>query len=441
MQVQIDDAGTLRKRITITYSVDEVAAKRDLLMGKLADQVRLPGFRPGKIPRAVIEKRVGADAQRQADEELANEGLDQATRIHGIRPLGAIAADEIARDNGLRLVFSCEVKPTITLPEPSAFTIDDAAVAVDDAEVDGQIVTMCRRLGTESALNADETVQAGDQITLSGSVLRDGAEVRKLHDFKHLVGEYPLLGKPAEDVVAALKDKKVGDVVSGLATTLPGTFAPTEHANQPAELTFTIQSGVRLRPAAVEVLLGQFNQPDLAALQGVIRTSLTNVAEDRKRRAQVESLTAQLLEKVTVEVPPLTLAKAVADTKAVAAKDGSAIPDDVDAKVAKDLRRYLILDALADQLDVRVTQDDLTQQILMAAQQTRRRPEDIAKNLKESGKLNQVGMEIREAKALELFLDRALGRPAPEAAAVAAAHGGNPAHGHAGHVHGPDCNH
>ena len=67
----------------------------------------------------------------------------------------------------------------------------------------------------------------------------------------------------------------------------------------------------------------------------------------------------------------------------------------------------------------------------MAAGQTGRKPDEIAKQLKESGQINQVMQEIREAKAIEIFLDEALGKP-PQAM---------PAHGEAGHVHGPDCNH
>ena len=79
------------------------------------------------------------------------------------------------------------------------------------------------------------------------------------------------------------------------------------------------------------------------------------------------------------------------------------------ADATKGLKRFLILDALATKLNVEVTNDDLSDQIRMAASQTGRDPEDIAKQLRESGRGNQVAMEIREAKAIETLLDQVLG--------------------------------
>ena len=106
------------------------------------------------------------------------------------------------------------------------------------------------------------------------------------------------------------------------------------------------------------------------------------------------------------------------------------LTEEIKAEVEKGLKRHLIVDAVAEQHQVQVTREDLESQIQMAAMRSNRKPQEIADQLQKSGQINQVVAEIREAKALEVLLDKVLGR------FVA-----NPGHGDVGHVHGPDCNH
>ena len=98
------------------------------------------------------------------------------------------------------------------------------------------------------------------------------------------------------------------------------------------------------------------------------------------------------------------------------------------------LKRYLLVDAIGEQLQVQVTREDVESQIEMAAQRSRRKPQEVADQLVKSGQLNQVMQEIREAKALELLLEQVLGGATSLTAAI-------PAHGEPGHVHGPECGH
>jgi trigger factor len=444
MQVQVADAGTLRKRVSISYTASEVTARRDRILGELAGQVKLPGFRPGKSPKAMLEKRFGADAARQTAADLAEDGLRKAISDNKLRPFGPVANDERGEQDGLSFVFSFEVKPDIILPDPKTLSVTDEAVVVPAEEIEKSIEGLCRRAGTEGPLAADETIVEDDGLTITGKVLRDGTAVRDLHDFHHLVGGYPLLGKPPAEVVAALKDKKVGDAVR-LDTVLPKSFTPAEHAEKPAVLEFTIQSAKRLRAApASDETAGKFGFKDLAALREYFASAMTRGKEDEKRRGQVEQLVGKLIDALSFEIPPVakqgSVTQALAAFAAEAEKNKTPAEEvekgkaEIPAKVERDLKRFLIVDALAEKLAVQVSNQDISEQIMLAAQQTGRRPEDIAKQLKESGQVNQVVMEIREAKALELFLDQVLGRPAPALAAAAA-------HGEPGHVHGPDCNH
>ena len=201
--------------------------------------------------------------------------------------------------------------------------------------------------------------------------------------------------------------------------TLPKSFTPAEHADKEATVAITIQAANRLRAAAIDdEFAKRMGAESLEKLSELLKLRIQGGKESEARGKQVNELTEQLLTKVTIALPPLLLATTIKDAQEGAVKQATTqgkTSDEVDAAKAaavevatKGLTRFLILDALATKLAVEVTNDDFNDQIRMAAQQTRRNPEEIAKQLRESGRANQVAMEIREAKAIETLLDQVL---------------------------------
>lgn len=440
MQATINDAGTLRKQVTVTYSEAEVASRQATVLKKLSGQVKLDGFRPGKSSQAVVAKRFGNAAVQQAREELADEGFNQALKQHSLKPIGPITNESLKSEKGLELVVSFDVKPAITLPEPSAITVTKDEVKVADADVQAALDNLCKRAGTQGALEADETIVADDGVTLTGTVAVDGKEVRKLHDFHHLVGGYSLLGTKPEDVIKLFEGKKVGDTLE-FTTTLPKTFSPKEAAEKEAKISVTIQTAQRQRAAvADDALAARLGVENLETLKTRLSDQLKQQKETELHQKQINEVTETLMTKVQVDLPPRLLENALKenlDTRLAKAKEEgknaeelAKLSEDIKAEVEKGLKRHLIVDAVAEQHQVQVTREDLESQIQMAAMRSNRKPQDIADQLQKSGQVNQVVSEIREAKALEVLLDKVLGR------FVA-----NPGHGEAGHVHGPDCNH
>lgn len=424
MQVQVADTGPLAKNVTVSYTADEVAAKKNELIKSLGSNAKLEGFRPGKAPKAMLEKRYGAAAQAQAEEALADEGVNKALRENKLRPFGQIENKGVERKDGLSLTVAFEIYPPLTFPAASEFQLDAGDIAVDDKEVNEMVASIARRLGEMTALAADETVVADDALTLDGSVTVGGAEIRKLNDFHHLVGAYPLFGKKPEEVVAAFAGKKIGDSIS-FASTLPANFAPAEHAGKEAQVSATIKSGQRQRPSAIDDAMAQkVGAKDLAGMKETLKVRILARKQSEVRGKQVEQLTGLLLEKIQVALPPKALADSAGRAEAEAEAKAKEKNEDVDkakadarANLEKAFKRHCIMVALGDHLNVQISDDDFRDQIMMAAQQTGRRPQDIADQLRKSGQGAQVAMEIREAKAVEMFLDQVLGAKAGAAKA------------------------
>ncbi len=447
MQATINDTGTLRKQVTVTYSEAEVEVRREAVLKKLSGQVKLDGFRPGKSSKALVAKRYGSAAVQQAREELADEGFNETLKKHQLKPIGPITNESLKADKGLELVVSFDVKPTLTLPEPSTIVVTKDEITVSDSELQVALDNLCKRAGAQAPLEAGEEIVADDGVTLTGTVTVNGNEVRKLHDFHHLVGGYSLLGTAPEQVIGLFKGKKVGDTLD-FTTTLPKTFSPKEAAEKEARINVTIQSAQRQRAAvADEALAKRLGVDDIATLKTRLGEQLKQQKEGEQHQKQIAELTDALLSQVAVTLPQRLLETALkenlegrlqkAKDENKPAEDLAKLSEETKAEVEKGLKRHLIVDAVADQHQVQVTREDLESQIQMAAKRANRNPQEIADQLQKSGQINQVVAEIREAKALEVLLDKVLGR----FVAAPAAHAAHAAHGEAGHVHGPDCNH
>ena len=157
MQVDVAEHGTLGKQLSISYSPDEVRARRDQVLRELSGKVRLPGFRPGRSTAAVVEKRFGGEASARAEEQLANEGLSKVITERGLKPIGPMNSPEPSREAGLRLVFNFEVRPSFTLPDLTSLSIPREELAIPDSEVEATTAVVRHVMATaaEPALSLD----------------------------------------------------------------------------------------------------------------------------------------------------------------------------------------------------------------------------------------------------------------------------------------------
>ena len=243
MHATITDTGLLRKQLTVTFTTSEVAARRDQVLKQVAGQSRLDGFRPGKSPKALVEKRFGAAADQKVQEELVDEGFKQALQQHRLRPIGPITNEKVEREGGLTLVCSFEVKPA--------------------------------------------------SVTLVGTVSVEGKDVRKLHDFHHQVGGYALLGTLPDEVVALFKDRIIGHELR-FASILPPSFTPSEAAGKKADITVTIQSAQRQRAAvANDDLAKRLGLETLEQLKAKLREQLEQQKALELHQKQITELTIE----------------------------------------------------------------------------------------------------------------------------------------------------
>jgi len=143
-----------------------------------------------------------------------------------------------------------------------------------------------------------------------------------------------------------------------------------------------------------------------------IRESLQSRKENQRHQELLEQVSEQLVEKTDFEVPTAILDTITKEQLAQAKSgDNGEEPDEaaIRAEQERMLRRHIVIAAVADQYEVQATQQDLQQQIMMAAYQSGRQPQELAQQLEESGRMPQVISDIREAKAVEALLAKIIG--------------------------------
>ena len=423
MDISVIDAGPLRKQVTISFPADEVQHREGRQLGSYAGQAHLRGFRKGKAPKEILKKRYGETVHAEVVENMVNEALRKALEQHKLHPIGPFNTEASQLTGDVRHVVSFDVRPEISLPPDSALEIPRETPAVAPEELQSALDDLARRLGEEVAVA--DTLREGDQVILTGRLSSGETTVREIHDFRHPLGGYPLFGKPAAEVVALASTLGVGGVLA-FETTLPANFRPEEWAGKPVRVEVTVQSATRQVPAVLDdAAARRVGMADVATLKQRMEQNLLSRQQQALHQRQVDALIDSLIARTDFALPPrlseTVMADQVAQRLRAQEQRGAFAKPDADREAARAaieaelkpqverwLRRLLLLDAIADRDGVKATRQDLDQQILMAAEQSGRKPQDIAKELQRSGRIMEVANEIRQAKALQGLLERLL---------------------------------
>jgi len=137
IQINVEDAGTLRKKVTVTVPADRIAAKQSELFGELSRTAQVPGFRIGRAPRRLIEKRFGKEVVQDVRNAIIGESLGRAIEKSELNTLGEPDLDldkiQLPEAGDMTYDFQVEVKPEFDLPELEGIEVEKQTVEVDDA--------------------------------------------------------------------------------------------------------------------------------------------------------------------------------------------------------------------------------------------------------------------------------------------------------------------
>ncbi len=392
-----------RVKLHITVTPEELKPSITHAYEHIAQDVQIPGFRKGKVPAPIIDQRVGRTA---VIEHAVSEGLDtfyrQAVEANELRVLGRPSADVKVWPNekdfsgDLLVEVEVDVRPEFDLPAFEGTTVEVDAIAVDEAAIDEELDRLRARFGT--LVTVDRPASTGDFVELNLVATIDGAEIDRAEGVSYEVGSGELL----QGI-----DEAIDSLTAGEDTTFRSTLIGGDHAGEEAEVAVTV-TAVKERelPEADDDFAQIASEFDTIA---ELRESLTERVEQQSSFTQGsaarDKLIEQLLAQTDIPVPPALIEDEVHNHL----EGEGRLEDDVHrAEVTeaseKQFRTQMLLDALAEKLNVQVSQDELTQYLIQSAAQYGMAPQDFVEALQQNNQLPALVGEVARSKAVAVAL-------------------------------------
>lgn len=434
--VKVEDAGPALKRLTIELPESRIKAKTEDTFTTLCNDAVLPGFRKGRAPRRLLEKRFAESVQGDVKSQLLSESYTQAIEDEGLDVIGEpdvkdIDTLEVPESGPFTYTVEVEITPDFELPEFNGIKVDKKILEVSDDDVTAEIEQYRERYGQMSAVT-DATVAEGDYVqsdvkVLAGENAADDAEV--LHEHP---GAYTLVhgedkefkghvaGILVKDMGKQLAEKKIGDTVS-ISMTGPDGHENDGIKGQPITIKMAITHVHRLAPASIEDLLPQFGMQTEDELKERVKTMLEQRNEQTQQADMHKQVTEQIVDMVQLDLPEglksRQIERALQRQQMELLYSGKQ-PEEIEAELAesrnqgeaeavKQLKTFFVLDKAAKQLEVEVAENEINGRISMMAMQQQRRPEKLRSEMRQRGELEQLYLSIREQKTLDKIIEQA----------------------------------
>ncbi|MDN4615125.1 trigger factor [Leifsonia sp. F6_8S_P_1B] len=405
MKTTVEKLSPTRAKLTISVTPEELKPSIAHAYEHIAEQVTIPGFRKGKVPPPIIDQRVGKAAVL---EHAVNEGLDgfyrRAIEENDVRPLGRPEADitewpdEKDFSGDLLLTIEVDVRPEVSLPSFDDITLTVDAAEVADSDVEEELDRLRSRFGT--LVTVDRPAKTGDfaQIDLVATI--GDEEVDTAANISYEIGS----GELIEGI-----DEALDTLTAGETTTFEAPLMGGDHEGENAQITVTLNAvKERELPEADDEFAQISSEFDtIAELRDSLRTQVERAKSFGQGTAARDQLVDKLLELVEIPVPE----QLVEDEVHRHLEQENRLEDDVHRAEVKEssektFRTQILLDEVAQQEDVKVSQDELTQYLVQGAAQYGMDPNEFVKILSENGQIPSMVGEVARNKALAIILGK-----------------------------------
>lgn len=449
--ITVDKAeiGSLRIKLAITVPQDAVDERRSDEYAELKRDATIPGFRKGHAPMRLVEKRFAGDVGEQLKSQLISRGYMAAIEKEDIKPLGdpmfwVTVEEERPGDDGAprkvqvekllpfdqaidnikmpregALSFSCEVelKPEFDLPKLDKIPVTRPMVTVGDDDVQVEVDRLLTMRGTfepvaKGAIKADDLLYADLKFSVDGVVLAEE------ENFEVAARDLRVKGVPLVGFGDAVVGKKLGDTVT-VSGTVPDDHETIDVRGKKADFEFVIREIKRVAlPELNQEFVSSMGFDSENELRSTFRSSLESRLDATIKEAMREQVGAYLLDKTKLEIPE-GLSQRQTDrsvTRKMIEMYQAGVPqieiektmDELRAKAhdqsVRDLKLFFILEEIAEQRDIVVSEETLNSAIAQIAQRTNKRFDRVRDELSKGEGLNVLYHKLRDQQVLDDLL-------------------------------------
>ena len=402
MKISVRNLEPTKVKLTVTVEPEELDPYLDAARKEIAKQVNVPGFRKGHVPGKIIDQRIGfaavaGEAVNDAVPELYSKALDEKK----IRPMAQPEFDvqdvpQAANDDTkLKFTATVERRPDIELPEIDGLEIAIAKPEVKDEDVDKRLEALRQRFGT--LVGVDRPATKGDFANIDLTAEIDGETVDSQEGVSYELGSNTMLDG---------LDEALDGLSAGEETTFEGTLEAGEHEGQKATVKVKVNSvKAEELPELDDEFASEASEFDtLDELKADIRKAAAQDAEGRQATEARDAFIAKLQEGLEIPVPKGVKANMVAEQLKGMTPDPEKATKEQKAQaeetVEKELRDQMVLDALAEKLDIQVSQSDVFNFLASIAQQYGMDPNNFIQAIIKNGQLGSAVQEVGRSKGL-----------------------------------------
>jgi trigger factor len=422
MLIELRDLSPVSKEAEIEIPAEALREHLGEVSREFARRAKIPGFRQGKAPMAVVRKRFADDIRSEVIERLLPVYFTKAIKEREIVPVGEphlVKMGELEDDSPLSFTARFEVLPTIELKEWKGLEVTSPAVAVGAEEVDGAIENIRNRASTFSPVE-DRAAARGDWVVVDIESSGEGTETRKTENYDLELGE----NEPLPGLVDALTGKVPGD--EAVIERSWEENAPNEEVRGK-----TMRYQIRLksiralnRPEVDDDLAKTAGWSTVEEMRGAVEDQIRHHKEHEVRNALRKQIGDQLVELHPLDVPQVMveeeLSKALQEYARYLAGQGvnleyaeidwMKIKEEFRGEAEKRVRRMLILEAIADAEDIAVSDEEVDEEIRENVEETEFTA--VRKALRQDGTYEPIRRSLRRDRALQLVMDAASVRSA-----------------------------
>jgi len=422
--VTLEDAGVARKRLKIDIAAERIKGKLDEAFSELQKDAVLPGFRRGRAPKRLLEKRFGGDLKNTVKSQLVAEAYQKAVEDHKLDTLGEPEIDlskiELPESGPLTVNLEVEVTPQFEVPEVASLPIKRPKMEATDERLDMAIDNLRKHFGhwrtiADGALEGD-TAQV--DVKIQGE---DNQILNEQPNVQLVVKAGSIAGIRFEDLGEKLKGAKPSDSIA-LQGSVPDDYNQESLRGKKVTITLDVKQVRRQDlPEVNQDFVTMLGFESVDELKKDLRERLVVQLEQETKGAMAQQVYHHLLKTVNLDLPVNLSQRQMGNVLRRRATEmlNRGIPEATivqhldELKVssaqqaAVDLKLFFILGKLAEKYSIEVSDSEVNAKVASIAEQYGRRPEKLRHDMERNNQLEQLLLQVRDGKVVDKILETA----------------------------------
>ncbi len=409
---------------------EKVKATRDQIVKGYASKSRIQGFRPGKAPQSVVEKRFQREISEELNSALVNEAFDEALKQEKLHVLDFGAPEDLTNhpDGRITLVSKLTLAPEVTIPEYKGVSVTVPPTAVPDEEVEGQLIALQERFADFNTIEG-RSAAMGDFAVIDYTSTVEGKPTEEFlgKSAGHLAGREGFWVRLDEKAfLPGFAEKLVGMNVEDsreIALTLPEDFPLSELAGKEIVLQTQVKELKEAVLPALDDELAARLAPGktIADIREIIRE---NMAGERSRKIsdlKVNQIVAHINAQVDFELPEELInqeTQSQADAMVKRGVQSGMTPEEIESQQGEifasagqqaitNLRTNFILQEIARIENITVTDHELINHLAQIATQRKVAPKKFIKDMQRGGRIQNIRSSMAIGKTIDFLVEHA----------------------------------